>query len=92
MSARRLIGVGLELSQTIAELAGAALATDERMAQAGWRVATWDAAADFQMSQAEAREFTLQLQPMNIALRLTRGQNRSENVTLRVIVETRVLE
>ena len=92
MSARRLIGAGLELSQTIAELAGAALATEERMASAGWRVATWDASADFQMSQGEAREFTLQLQPMNIALRVARGRNRSENVTLRVMVETRAPE
>jgi len=82
----------LELSQTIAELAGAALATDERTAAAGWRIATWEASVDFQMSQAEAREFTLQLQPINIALRLARGQNRSENVTLRVLVETRALE
>ncbi len=88
----RLTGGVLELSQTIAELAAAALATEQRMAPAGWRIATWDASADFQMSQGESREFTLQLQPMNIAWRLRRGKNRSENVTLRVVLETRVPE
>ncbi len=82
----------MELSQTIAELAGAALATEEKMATAGWRVGTWDASVDFQTSQGETREFTLQLQPMNTALCLARGRNRSENATLRVMVETRLLE
>ncbi len=87
-----MIGGGLELSQTIAELAAAALVTEQQVAPAGWRITTWDATADFQMSQVERHEFTLQLQPMNIAWRLRRGKNRSENVTLRVVVETRIPE
>ena len=87
-----MIGGGLELSQTIAELAGAALATEQRIFPSGWRIATWEAAAHFQMNQQESLDFKLELQPMNIALRVRRGRNKSENVTLRVVVETRVPE
>ncbi|MCX6602371.1 MAG: hypothetical protein NTV52_02115 [Acidobacteria bacterium] len=82
----------MELSQTIAELAAAALATEQRIAPSGWRIAAWEATADFQMNQQESRDFQLELQPVNIALRLRRGQNRGENITLRVMVETRASE
>jgi len=82
----------LELSQTIAELAAAALATERRIAPSGWRVAAWESSADFQMNQKESRDFKLELQPMNFALRVGRGQDKSENVTLRVVVETRAAE
>ncbi len=44
------------------------------------------------MNQQESRDFKLELQPMNIALRVRRGQNKGENVTLRVVVETRASE
>ena len=82
----------MELSQTIAELAGAALAAEQRIAPSGWRIAAWESTADFQMNQQESHDFKLELQPMNIGLRVRRGQNRSENATLRVVVETRASE
>ncbi len=44
------------------------------------------------MNQKESRDFKLELQPMNFALRVGRGQDKSENVTLRVVVETRAAE